>query len=105
MVIGYTVLHVGAFLVTGFIASALISEAEKDPPMLLGLILLFVTFEVLFFGLIAIMASWLLDSIRWWTILVANLIAASAMGLYLWREHPSLRAELRKPLEEESYVG
>ena len=105
MVIGYTVLHVGAFLVTGFIASALISEAEKDPPMLLGLILLFVTFEVLFFGLIAIMASWLLDSIRWWTILVANLIAAAAMGLYLWREHPSLRTELRKPLEEESYVG
>ena len=63
------------------------------------------TLQVLFFGLIAIMASWLLDSIRWWTILVANLIAALAMGIYLWREHPSLRAELRKPLEEESYVG
>ncbi|HSL71200.1 MAG TPA: hypothetical protein VK864_13220, partial [Longimicrobiales bacterium] len=43
MVFGYSVLHVGAFLVTGFIASALISEAEKDPPMLLGLVLLFVT--------------------------------------------------------------
>ena len=42
---------------------------------LLGLVLLFVTFEVLFFGLIAIMASWLLDSLKWWTILVANLIA------------------------------
>src|SRR5688572_13465046 len=105
MVLGYSVIHIGAFLVAGFIASALISEAEKDPPMLLGLILLFVTFEVLFFGLIAIMASWLLDSIRWWTILVANLIAASAMGFYLWREHPSLRSELSKPLEEESYVG
>src|SRR5262245_21596645 len=105
MVLGYSVLHVGAFLVTGFIASALISEAEKDPPMLLGLILLFVTFEVLFFGLIAIMASWLLNSIAWWTILVANLIAAAAMGFYLWREHPSLRSELKKPLEEESYVG
>ena len=100
-----TVLHVGAFLVAGFVASALISEAEKDPPMVLGLVLLFVTFEVLFFGLIAIMASWLLGSIRWWTILVANLIAAGAMGLYLWREHPSLQGELKKPLEEESYVG
>ena len=105
MVLGYTVLHVGAFLVAGFVASALISEAEKDPPMVLGLVLLFVTFEVLFFGLIAIMASWLLGSIRWWTILVANLIAAGAMGLYLWREHPSLQGELKKPLEEESYVG
>jgi hypothetical protein len=104
MVLGYTVIHVGAFMVAGFVASALISEAEKDPPMLLGLILLFVTFEVLFFGLIAIMASWLLDSIRWWTILVANLIAAGAMGFYLWRMHPALRAELSKPLEEEEFV-
>jgi len=101
MVLGYTIIHVTAFLIAGFIASALISEAEKDPPMLLGLVLLFVTFEVLFFGLIAIMASWLLDSIKWWTILVANLIAAGAMGFYLWREHPALQAEFSKPLEEE----
>jgi hypothetical protein len=101
MVLAYTGVHLAAFLGTGFVASALISEAEKDPPMLLGLILLFVTFEVLFFGLIAIMASWLLDSIRWWTILVANLIAAGAMGTYLWKEHPNLQAELARPLEEE----
>ena len=105
MVLGYSVIHIGAFLVAGFVASALISEAEKDPPMLLGLILLFVTFEVLFFGLIAIMASWLLGSIKWWTILVANLIAAGAMGFYLWREHPALQAELSKPLEEEEFVA
>jgi hypothetical protein len=104
MVLGYSIIHIGAFLVTGFIASALISEAEKDPPMLLGLILLFVTFEVLFFGLIAIMANWLLDSLKWWTILVGNLVAAAAMGLYLWRMHPHLQEELSKPLEEESYV-
>ncbi|MGH7466856.1 MAG: hypothetical protein ACRENP_02620 [Longimicrobiales bacterium] len=101
MVLAYTGIHLAAFLGTGFIASALISEAEKDPPMLLGLVLLFVTFEVLFFGLIAIMASWLLDSIRWWTILVANLVAAFAMGWYLWKAHPNLQAELSKPLEDE----
>ncbi len=105
MVLAYTGIHLAAFLGTGFIASALISEAEKDPPMLLGLVLLFVTFEVLFFGLIAIMASWLLDSIKWWTILVANLIAAAAMGAYLWHAHPNLQAELSKPLEEEEFVA
>jgi hypothetical protein len=105
MVLAYTGIHLAAFLGTGFIASALISEAEKDPPMLLGLVLLFVTFEVLFFGLIAIMASWLLDSIKWWTILVANLIAAAAMGAYLWHAHPNLQAVLSKPLEEEEFVA
>jgi hypothetical protein len=103
MILAYTLIHVAAFLGTGFVASALISEAEKDPPMLLGLVLLFVTIEVLFFGLIAIMAGWLLDSIKWWTVLVANLIAAGAMGWYLWKAHPNLQAELGKPLEDEVF--
>jgi len=105
IILAYTGIHIAAFLGTGFVASALISAAEKDPPMLLGLVLLFVTFEVLFFGLIAIMASWLLDSIRWWTILAANLIAAGAMGAYLWHAHPNLQAELSKPLEEEEFAA
>ena len=103
MVLAYTALHLAAFLGAGFVASALISEAEKNPPMLLGLVLLFVTFEVLFFGLIAIMASWLLDSIRSWTILAANLIAAGAMGAYLWHAHPKLKEEFGMPLEEEIF--
>ena len=104
VIFGYTIVHVGAFLITGVVAAALIAEAEKDPPVLLGLALLFVTFEVLMLGVIAIVASWLLETIDWWTILVANLIAAGAMGLYLWRRHPRLQTELGKPLEEESFV-
>ena len=105
MVLGYSVLHIGAFLVTGFVASALISEAEKgsahaaraDPALR--------DVRSLVLRADRDLASWLLDSIRWWTILVANLIAAGAMGFYLWREHPALQAELSKPLEEEEFVA
>jgi hypothetical protein len=27
------------------------------------------------------------------------------MGIYLWRRHPKLQAELGKPLEEESFAS
>ncbi|MBI4546044.1 MAG: hypothetical protein HY703_12660, partial [Gemmatimonadetes bacterium] len=33
-VLGYTVVHVAAFLLTGFVAAALATEAERDPPLL-----------------------------------------------------------------------
>lgn len=100
-IVGYTVLHLAAFLMVGLIAAALADAADKDPPLLLGLGLLFVTFEALFIGFMAIAASWLLDALAWWTIAVANFIAAAAMGAYLWHEHPVLREEITHELEEE----
>lgn len=102
-VLGYTFLHGAVFLVAGMIAAALAVEAEQHPPLLLAFVLLFVTFETLFIGLIALIASWLLDAIAWWTIAAANVLAAVAMGIYLWREHPALRRLLmdrKHPLEE-----
>jgi hypothetical protein len=100
-VLGYTFLHLVGFLSVGFLASALASAAEREPPLLLGLELLFVTFEVLFIGVLAIVATWLLDALAWWMIVVANLIAAAAMGAFLWHEHPKLQEELSHDLEEE----
>jgi hypothetical protein len=102
-ILGYTLLHVAAFLAVGFLASALAIAAEKEPHVLLGLGLLFVTFEVLFIGLLAIIATWLLDALNWWAILVANLVAAGVMGAYLWHEHPKLREELEHNVEEEMF--
>lgn len=102
-VIGYTMVHLAGFMTVGFIAAPLVTRAEKYPPILLGLILLFVTLEVFFFGLLAIVALWLLDAISWVEILVGNLIAAFAMGAYFWRKHPVLRAAFSEPLEEEEF--
>lgn len=100
-VIGYTILHFTAFIAAGCLASALATAAEREPPVLLGAALLFFVLETLFLGLLAIMASWLLDALNWWSVVAANVIAAVTMGLYLWHEHPLLREELNHDIEEE----
>ena len=100
-VLGYTGIHVAAFMAAGLLAAALTEAARREPPLLLGLVLFFVTLEVLFIGLIAIMATWLLDAMDWWTIVVGNLVAALVMGGYLLFEHPELRENLTHELEEE----
>lgn len=97
-ILGYTGLHVAAFLITGLVAAAIVAFAEdRHPYVLLGAVLLFVTFETFFIGLITIMAQWLLEVIPWWSIAVANLVAAVGMGYYLWQRHPRLVAALNDP--------
>ncbi|HEX7117733.1 MAG TPA: hypothetical protein VF212_03045 [Longimicrobiales bacterium] len=92
----YTIIHVGAFLVIGLVAAALALAAEEQPPILLGMILIFAAFEALFIGMLAIFATWILGTLGWWNIAVGNLLAALAIGAYLWGEHPALRREIRE---------
>ena len=95
VILGYTGLHMGAFFVTGIVAAGLAALAEeRQPYFIFGAILLFVTFETFFIGVMAIAAQWLFEVISWWSIAVANLIAAAAMGYYLWNAHPDLAAAL-----------
>ena len=93
-VIGYTVLHVLAFAVTGFLAAAIITAADDTPPLIIGAVMFFAVFEAFFMGLLAMVAEFLLGSLTWWTIAVGNVMAAVAMGWYLWEHHPKLRAAL-----------
>ena len=97
-VIAYTGFHLAAFLATGLVVAAIVAFAEdRHSYVLLGAALLFVTFETFFIGLITIVAHWLLEAIRWWSIAVGTLIAAAGMGYYLWRRHPALAAALGEP--------
>ncbi|HSM36236.1 MAG TPA: hypothetical protein VK837_07565 [Longimicrobiales bacterium] len=103
-ILGYSGLHLIAFFVTGLAAAAIVTEAEDYAmPLIFGAILLFVTFETFFIGMLAIVAQWLLSVIPWWSILIGNIIAAVAMGTYLWRHHPKLREAFLegRELEEE----
>ena len=104
VVAGYTVLHLFAFALVGLVAARMTAEAERHPPVLLALVLLFVTLEVLSLGVLAAVAMWLFESVPWWTVIVANLIAAGVMGAYLWRRHPVLKENLlRGEVEEALY--
>jgi hypothetical protein len=97
-VLGYTVYHVAAFTFVGIIASALITQAVRFPPLFFGLILLFVVFETFVILLVAMLGAWLMQALAWWAILVGNILAAIAMGVFLRRQHP----EISRSLEEDA---
>jgi len=100
-VLGYSVFHFGAFAVTGVVASAFVTEAEKRPPLILAAVLLFVAFETFFMGFLALVAEFLLGPLAWWTIAVGNLLATVTMGYFLWVRHPKLREALAdSPLDK-----
>jgi hypothetical protein len=102
-VLGYTAMHVSAFVLTGLIAAAIVAAAEEhSEAVLLGGVLLFVTFEAFSIGLLTIVATWLVDALSWWNIAVANLVAAVGMGGYLYSRHPLLVRDVQeRELEED----
>ncbi|MDX1566415.1 MAG: hypothetical protein R3223_01360 [Longimicrobiales bacterium] len=100
-VLGYSVFHVLAFVVTGMIATAFVVESERRPPVILGAILLFITFEAFFMGFVALVGEFLLGPLAWWEIAFGNLLATVSMGYYLWKKHPKLQAAIMaNPLDQ-----
>ena len=88
----YTVFHFAVFIGVGILVAALVHRAETNPSILAGFLILFVVFEIGFYGLTALLSQrW--GNFAWWQVMGANLIAAALMGTYLWRRHPQLRGE------------
>ncbi|TVP59104.1 MAG: hypothetical protein EA351_02150 [Gemmatimonadales bacterium] len=86
----YTPVHYAIFIPIGILAAAVARQAESQPPVLIGAMLLFVAFEAFFLGLIAVVAEFLLGPLAWWNIAIGNLIAVLTIAGYLWRKHPKL---------------
>lgn len=94
-VIAYTIVHYVAFIAIGLVAAALVRLAGVEPSVLVGVAILFVAFEIGFYALVAILQqATALGGLAWYQVLVGNLIAAAAMGRYLWTAHPLLRDQL-----------
>lgn len=91
MVLMYTWVHGLVFCVIGGIASRLLAVAEQKLDLGFGILLLFVVFEFGFIAAAMVVAEPLLHALAWPAVLVGNLLAAAAMGLYLWRRHPNLQ--------------
>ncbi len=87
--LGYTVFHFAIFTLLGLAFAWTVNQAEKAPSVLIGVIGLFVAFEVGWTGFTSVLAEGF-GQLTWLQVLVANLIAAAAMGFYMWRQHPSL---------------
>lgn len=87
--IGYTLFHFAMFCAIGLLFSWVVNSAEKVPSSLIGFAGLFVVFEVGWIGWTSVLAEGF-GEITWLQVFIANLIAAAAMGAYMWKQHPTL---------------
>ncbi len=94
-VIVYTLFHFAAFIGAGLLVSVIVHFAQREPSVLAGAMMLFVAFEIGFYGLSsALSESPFLGALGWAQVATGNLIAAIVMGIYMWRKHPELKSEL-----------
>jgi len=90
LVLVYTWVHWMVFCVIGGGASVLLRAAERRPDAGFGILLIFVIFEFGFLVGAMLFAEAILQAIAWQEILVGNLLAAAAMGAFLWRQYPQI---------------
>lgn len=93
----YTIVHVAAFVMAGIVFVVLAEQVERVPAMALLVLLTAILLEGLVLATIAVGAQWVLGTLGWWSVTVANVLAVLAMGWQVWRTHPLLR---RRLLEE-----
>lgn len=93
-VVLYTLVHCLAFIAFGVVAALLLSGAEREPAMLLALLIFFAAFEVFFLALVAFLARPALQVVAWWKIPIGNLLASVSMLAYFFLAHRALARTL-----------
>lgn len=88
MIFAYTGIHGLLFLSAGMILSWMFYHCEQNPQIGFVLLLLFVTFEAILWGVGVSIIPALAGAVGAWTILVANVASAIAMFTFLLRRHP-----------------
>ncbi len=93
-ILGYTLVHGLAFIVVGLLTALLVDGAEREPAMLVALLIFFAAFEVFFLALVVFLARPLLGVLTWWAILIGNFLAAVSMLAYFFVWHRRLAGSL-----------
>jgi hypothetical protein len=94
LVLKYTAVHGIMFLTFGVASAGLFALADRDRHVLFAVFMLFCCFEVGALAAMAVLASWLLDTLRPWAIIGANFVAALVMLGLLFRDHHVSTREL-----------
>jgi hypothetical protein len=89
-VIGYTLLHGLAFVAFGIVAASVIAATEREPSLIIAVVILFACFETFFLGVVGVLGRAVTDALSWWGILAANFLAAIAMLWYFLIRHRTL---------------
>jgi len=96
----YTIFHYVAFCGIGIIVATIIHGARRSPGIMAGFVVLFVIFEMGFYGLAAALSvNTRLQGLAWYQIGAANLVAALVMFWFMWSRHPELKGNIRAALE------
>jgi hypothetical protein len=95
LVLEYSVVHGLAFLVFGWAAAGLFALADRDRHVLFGVFMLFCCFEVAALAAVEVLASWLFETLRPWSIIGGNFVAVLVMmGILVRNHHVSLAEAL-----------
>jgi hypothetical protein len=94
IVAAYTAVHVVAFAIAGTLFVAIAEQIERTPALILLVGLSALVLEAAGVAALALGAQWVLGTVGVWSVVVANLLAVSAMGWYVWATHPLLQHRL-----------
>jgi hypothetical protein len=77
----YTLVHYAAFVAVGLLVSWLLTLVETSSPVLLGLVIGFALFDLVFYGSVIVTGVNVVDALGWPEVLAGNLLAGvSLMG-------------------------
>lgn len=91
LVLKYSLVHWFAFTIMGWVAAGFLKLGETEASLGFGILLMFVLFAVFEFGFriagVALFDLQVHQALTWQKVLVGNLLAAAAMGIYLLYQH------------------
>lgn len=88
LVLGYTVLHFFAFIMFGVAASITMAASEREPLVALGVLVLFVWFELAFLSFVRLLDQRAAEELGLWNIIGGNVVALTAIIAYYEHGHP-----------------
>lgn len=95
-VLAYNAFHLLVFLAAGFLASWLVTLAERYPSFQYLALVFLLVLGFHGYGVVLLAALPLLGSGAWWRTGIPSFGAAALMGWYLLRVHPALRRQLHQ---------
>lgn len=99
-VVLYTIFHYVSFAIVGVIVAMIVHQARRTPAVLAGFLVVFIIFEMGFYGLAALLSvNSDLGGLAWYQIGAANLVAAIVMLYFMWARHPELKGHFTSALE------
>lgn len=91
VIAAYTFLHISVFVAVGMMFAWLAERVERTPDFWIRGAAVLLVLEGMFLGTVGMMSGWIMQDLGWITVLVSNVVAVLAMGMWMLRSRPALR--------------